>query len=73
MNPNLEILEKLWFNNPTMKMGEIIGVIIAKDIMTKETHAYIGKGVAGDAALDAESILTYGTKIDNRILKSMLS
>ena len=73
MNQNLKIFDKLWFNNPTTKVGEIIGVIIARDIITGKTHAYIGKGTSGDIDKDTVDILEWGTKIDNQTLASMIS
>lgn len=66
------VIDKLWFNNPTMKNGEIVGIIIARDTKTGDTHAYIGKGGSGDVDRDAEEILRWGTKIDREVLRSMI-
>ena len=72
MHENLIVIDKLWFNNPTIRTGEIVGIITARDSVTGEVHAYIGTGSSGDADQDAEDILRWGTKINVDTLKSMI-
>lgn len=72
MNENLIVIDKLWFNNPTVKNGEIVGIIIARDQISGITHAYIGTGGSGDSDRDAEEILRWGTKIERNRLIDMI-
>lgn len=68
---NLKVLSATWFTEATSSRP--IGIIVCKDELTSDIHAYIGTGFGLNENIDTDSIIHYGAKVHESMIASILA